>query len=161
MNKKIMTLLFELMKNSKRSDRELAKVLGVSQATVSRMRNKLVKDRVIDEFTVIPNFIKIGYELLAITCFKSKITKELTEKARKVTMSRPNIVLAARCEGMGKNAIVLSLHRNYTEYSNFLAELVEEGGDDVESYDTLIVSLGGLIVKPFSLKYLAEQERTK
>lgn len=34
-------LAAELMKNSRRSDRELAKALKVSQPTVSRMRNKL------------------------------------------------------------------------------------------------------------------------
>ena len=62
MKKIMMRLLLELMKDSKRSDRELAKVLGVSQPTVSRMRSRLVKEGIIREFTVIPNFVKMGYE---------------------------------------------------------------------------------------------------
>ena len=36
-------LLFELMKNSHRSDRQLAKALGVSQPTVTRRRAMLEK----------------------------------------------------------------------------------------------------------------------
>jgi len=55
MRKKLMRkLLSELLKDSKRSDRELAKALGVSQPTVTRNRSRLVKDGVIREFTVIP-----------------------------------------------------------------------------------------------------------
>jgi len=39
---RMLRLLLELLKDSKRSDRELAKVLGVSQPTVSRTRSRLV-----------------------------------------------------------------------------------------------------------------------
>lgn len=41
-------LLYELMKNSRRSDRELAKVLGISQPTVSRRRIALEKNFIDD-----------------------------------------------------------------------------------------------------------------
>jgi DNA-binding Lrp family transcriptional regulator len=37
-------LTAELMKNSRRSDRELAKALGVSQPMISRMIKKLEKE---------------------------------------------------------------------------------------------------------------------
>ena len=37
-------LISELMKNSRRSDRELAKTIGVSQPTVSRLIRKLEKN---------------------------------------------------------------------------------------------------------------------
>ena len=70
--KKMINLLLELLKDSKRSDRELAKVLDVSQPTVSRMRSRRVKEGVIREFTVIPDFVKLGYEIMAITCVKIK-----------------------------------------------------------------------------------------
>jgi DNA-binding Lrp family transcriptional regulator len=41
-------LISELVKNSRRSDRELAKVLGISQPTVSRARMRLEKQGLID-----------------------------------------------------------------------------------------------------------------
>ncbi len=155
-----MRLLFELLKDSKRSDRELAKVLGLSQPTVSRMRSRLVEKGVIREFTVIPDFVKMGYEIMAITGFKSKIKEGLAEKAIEVTMANPNIIFAARAQGMGKNAVVISMHKTYADFSRFISDIVIEGGDDVEDYDTILVSLGDLVVKPFSLKYLAEIEET-
>jgi DNA-binding Lrp family transcriptional regulator len=47
-------LLFELMKNARKSDRESAKVLDISQSTVSRMRNFLEKE-LIEGYTVFQN----------------------------------------------------------------------------------------------------------
>ena len=44
MKKRMMSLLLELLKDSKRSDRELAKILGVSQPTITRLRHKLEKN---------------------------------------------------------------------------------------------------------------------
>ena len=57
-------LISELMKNSRRSDRELAKATGVSQPTISRMIKKLEKERIIKEYTMIPDFVKLGYEIM-------------------------------------------------------------------------------------------------
>jgi len=158
MKKRMMSLLLELLKDSKRSDRELAKVLGVSQPTVSRMRWRLVKRGIIKEFTIIPDFVKMGYEIMAISSFKSIRAKGITERAVKWIMAKPNIIFAARAEGMRKNAVIISLHKNYTDFSNFLRDLRLEGGDDLQDYDTLLISLKEKAIKPLSLKYLAEQE---
>jgi len=154
----MMRLLLELLKDSKRSDRELAKVLDVSQPTVSRMRSRLVKEGIIRDFTVMPDFVKMGYEIMAINCFKSKTSEEIAERAKKWVMSKPNIIFAAAAQGMGKNAVMISLHRNYTDFSNFLGEVLAEDENVMEDYDTMLISLEGRIVKPLSLKYLAEQE---
>ncbi|UCE43755.1 MAG: Lrp/AsnC family transcriptional regulator [Candidatus Bathyarchaeota archaeon] len=150
-------LLRELLKNSKRSDRELAKILGVSQPTITRARTRLVNEGVIKEFTVVPDFVKMGYELLAIISFKSKLSGRIQEKAVKETMSRPNIIFAGNVSGGGKNGVVLSLHRSYSDYSNFLTELRREGGEDIGEGNTMLVTLEGFIPKPLSLSYLAEE----
>jgi DNA-binding Lrp family transcriptional regulator len=159
--KKMMSLLFELLKDSKRSDRELAKVLGVSQPTVTRLRSRLVKEGMIREFTVIPDFVKMGYEIMAISCVKKrKAITEMEEKATEWMKKYPNIIFAARAEGMGKNGVMISLHKSYTDFSNFVAEQLQYWGEDVVDHDTMLVSLRGIIVKPLSLKYLAELEGT-
>jgi DNA-binding Lrp family transcriptional regulator len=51
------------MKNGGRSDRELVKVLGVSQPTVSRLIKKQEKDGTIKENTMIPDFRRLGINL--------------------------------------------------------------------------------------------------
>ncbi|MBE0513125.1 winged helix-turn-helix transcriptional regulator, partial [Candidatus Bathyarchaeota archaeon] len=64
---KMIDLLYELMKNSKRSDRELAKVVKVSQPTITRMRKNLEKMEYIREYTIVPAVEKLGFELTALT----------------------------------------------------------------------------------------------
>ena len=83
-------LIAELMENSRRSDRELARVVGVSQPTVSRMVKRLEKEGYIREYTMIPDFQKLGYELVALTFLKLKgnLSLEEAEKARKTTKER-------------------------------------------------------------------------
>jgi DNA-binding Lrp family transcriptional regulator len=46
-------LMAELMKNSRRSDRDLAKAVGVSQPTIGRTIKKLEKEGYIKEYTPI------------------------------------------------------------------------------------------------------------
>ena len=58
-------VLAELMRNSRISDRELAKAIGVSQPTITRTRTKLESEGIIEEYTLIPDFKKLGYELMA------------------------------------------------------------------------------------------------
>jgi DNA-binding Lrp family transcriptional regulator len=156
MKKKMMSLLLEYLRGSKRSDRELAKVLGISQPTVTRTRQRLEKEGVIKEFTVIPDFVEMGYEIMAISCFRSKVMEEL----EKATMARPNTIFASSGQGMGKNAVMISLHKNYTDFSKFLRDLRLECGDNLQEYDTMLISLKEKAVKPLSLAYLAEQEET-
>ena len=160
MKKKMLSLLLELLKDSKRSDREMAEILGVSQPTITRTRQRLVKEGAIKGFTVIPDFVKLGYEIMAIIFFKLNVTKASIEKATKVTMARPNIIFASKAEGMGKNGVIISLHKSYTDFSNFLLDLRLEGRDDLRDCETLLISLKEKPVKPLSLKYLAELEET-
>ena len=163
MKKRMMNLLLELLKDSKRSDRELAKVLDVSQPTVSRMRSRLVKEGVIKDFTVIPDFVKMGFEIMAITCvkIKEKTINEMEKKAEEYMKTQPNIIFAGGgAQGLGKNGLMISLHDSYSDFSNFLTNHMMDWGDIVEDYFSILVSLRERIVKPFSLKYLAKKEET-
>jgi DNA-binding Lrp family transcriptional regulator len=163
MKKTMKKLLLELLRDSKRSDREIATVVGVSQPTITRMRNRLVEEEVIREFTVIPDFAKMGYEIMAISfvkCRREMGIEESEEKAQKWLKRYPNVIFASRGQGMGMDGVVISLHRNYTDYSNFLSENLLKWRDDIGGYDFMLISLDGGIVKPLSLKYLSELEET-
>ncbi len=155
-------LLLEFLKDSKRSDREIAKVLNVSQPTITRMRQRLVKDGVIREFTVVPDFVKLGYEIMAITCVKvkEKMVMEMEKKACEYMKSKPSIIFAGGgAQGMGKNGVMISLHESYSDFSNFLTNHMIFWGDAIEDHFSILVSLKERIVKPLSLRYLAEKEK--
>ena len=149
-------LLSELLKNSKRSDRELSKVLGVSQPTVTRARAKLVNEGSIREFTVIPDFKRIGYELMAITFGKYRArymrTPELLKEVGKWLNEQPHVIFASRAEGMGKDALIISLHQSYTEYAQFLKEIRMKYGAITQDHESVIIPLDEPVAKPLSLK---------
>jgi len=154
-------LLLELMKGSKRSDRELAKVLKVSQPTITRMRKKLEKTA-ISEYTIIPKWDELGFEIMAVTfvnirgASKSKEDQKKTlEKCRKWMMDHPNIIFASDGTGMGMDGMMISFHKDYTDYSKFITEHRVEWAETLADVKSFIVSVkGGEILKSFSLKYL-------
>lgn len=80
----------ELIRNSKQSDRDLAKILNVSQPTITRTRHKLEENKMIQDYTIIPDFRKMGFEILALTFVKMRpeiLTPEVMEKAKNMRIS--------------------------------------------------------------------------
>jgi DNA-binding Lrp family transcriptional regulator len=158
-------LLFELMKDSHRSDRQLAKALGVSQPTVTR-RRALLEENYIEGYTIIPKFGKIGYEIAAFTFLKSKL-KQQTGKEREAAvkklnewyMNQPNVLLVQDGRGMGWDAICVSLHKSFTDFAEFIRVQDAELSDWIIENQSFNADLkNGGSIKPFHLKYLAKSE---
>jgi DNA-binding Lrp family transcriptional regulator len=162
-SKKI-SFVHELLKDSCRSDRELSKVLGVSQPTVSKMKKSLLEEGVIQGFTMIPKFSKIGYTLLAITFVKIKNIlspadefKEDTLTAKKWLSQQSNVIFADFCRGMDMDAVMLSIHRTYQDFDEFIKDHNKKLGHQVTSIKSTLVNLAGEhTLKPFHFKYLAD-----
>jgi len=161
MKEKMRHLVSELLKDSKKSDRELAKILKVSQPTVTRMRHSLVKEGVIREFTVMPDFAKLGYEIMAVTIARAKatLTPNEQETAKKLLLDEPRVIFMASAEGMGRNRIMISLHKDYADFRDFMNNLKFNSEGYMEEVDSMLISLASnMIVKPLSLSYLATPE---
>jgi DNA-binding Lrp family transcriptional regulator len=158
-------LLFELMKDSHRSDRQLAKALGVSQPTVTRRRAMLEKNY-IEGYTIIPKFGKIGFELAAFTFLKSKLKQktgqekdETLKKLEEWYMNQPNVLLVLDGRGMGWDAVCVSLHKSFSEFAEFIRAQDSELSDWIIESQTFHADLKpGIAIKPFHLKYLAKPE---
>ncbi|MDD3792311.1 MAG: Lrp/AsnC family transcriptional regulator [Candidatus Bathyarchaeota archaeon] len=155
-------ILFELMKDSHRSDRQLAKALGVSQPTVTR-RRAMLEENYIEGYTVIPKFGQIGFELLAITFLNSKLKYEngddksqSIQKMKEWYMKQTNVILVLDGRGMGWDAVCISLHENFASYAEFVRAHDSELSEWIVESQSFNADLkGGLVIKPFHLKYLA------
>jgi DNA-binding Lrp family transcriptional regulator len=119
-----LALVSELMRNSRRSDREIAKRLGVSQPTVSRMIQKLVKEGVIREYTMIPDFRRLGYNLCAFIFLKLRVPEppkriEDVRAAVKDSLDKSNYVflLLERGLGLDRDAVIICLYKDYASYA--------------------------------------------
>jgi len=156
-------LLFELMKNSHRSDRQLAKALGVSQPTVTRRRAMLEKNY-IEGYTIIPKFGQIGFEIAAFTFLKNKLKQktgkekdETLKKLKEWYMNQPNVVLVQDGRGMGWDTICISLHQSFSDFAAFIRAQDSELSEWIIESQTFHADLKpGIAIKPFHLKYLAK-----
>ena len=152
---KMIDLLYELMKDSKRSDRELAKVVGVSQPTITRMRKTLEKQEYIREYTVMPALEKLGFEILALNFIKANMVQEIKEWISR----NPKILFAGFGQGLDGNTLLLvSVHKNFTDLSQFTSEIEKLFGSNISFFKSFLSSLNVDVVKRFSFKNL---ERVK
>jgi DNA-binding Lrp family transcriptional regulator len=140
-------LIGELMKNSRRSDRQLAKALGISQPTVSRLIKKLEKEGIIREYTIIPDFRKLGYEIMGITSVQVTEKPQIgSDEIRKATLetekSNPHAGLMI-VNGMGgnKNRLFIDFFENYSQYSQVISAVRQFPFIDVDSIETFLVNL--------------------
>lgn len=141
-------LIAELMRNSRQSDRELAKRLGVSQPTVTRIRTRLEKEGYIKEYTLIPDFRKLGFEIMALNLIRlSKEPSEeelekLEEHGHEYEKRNPfALALAVSGIGAGYDRATLSFHESYGSLVEFIRESRQTPWSKFYQYDTFIISL--------------------
>lgn len=141
-------LIAELMKNSCRSDRELARALGVSQPTVSRTKSRLEKEGYIMEYTIVPNFNKIGYHIFALTFFRLKkgIPPDEMPKAVKLGLEKslqapPNVVVIERGIGLHSESFMASFHKDYASYTKLMQGVKISQYLDASTVENFMVDL--------------------
>ncbi len=150
-------LLFALIKNSKRSDRELARALQLSQPTVTRLR-KILEKEAIKQYTALPNLSYLGFDLISFTFSTSKeLVNPLEDKAKKWTAEQPNIMFASTGQGMDADAVMITVHKDYADFAKFYQNFRREWGGSLQGFRTFLVSVKGSVqLKAFSLNCLVE-----
>jgi DNA-binding Lrp family transcriptional regulator len=154
---KLVKLLFELIRNSKRSDRDLAKILGISQPTVTRLRKTLEKEAIM-QYTVIPNLSFLGFDIVAFTLFRSKeLVHPLFEDGQKWGKQQPNVVYVSTGQGIDSDGVIVSVHRNYADFVKYYQNVRRDWGKYLKDFKVFLVSVkGSVTMKPFSFNYLTD-----
>jgi DNA-binding Lrp family transcriptional regulator len=123
-------IIIELLKDSHRSDRELARAIGVSQPTITRTRVRLEKQGTIKEYTIIPDYLQLGFTLMSMTFTKMKeglskdTSDDMMKRARNVMSEHPSALILGNT-GIGCNAdyVAIAFHRDYNEYTEFMKDI--------------------------------------
>jgi DNA-binding Lrp family transcriptional regulator len=155
-------LLSELMKNSRRSDRELARAIGVSQPTTTRLRTKLEKEGYIKEYTIIPDFSKIGYSIMAMNFIKlnPKITEsevEVFKKTHPDTLGKNpfGLVLIHSGIGLGYDTVIVTFHEDYASYDVFRKHTRRNMGESIIEMNTFLVNIEENHTMPPTFSFLS------
>jgi len=143
-----LSVLSELMKNSRISDRELARKLRKSQPTISRTRAKLEQEGYIKEYTLIPNLTKLGYEIASVVFVRTKGHPDRAEMEKIKNIAHEwekklafNSILAIQGEGLGHQAVIISFHRNFAAYRDFIDQIKSFPYIDIENVQSFLISV--------------------
>ena len=140
MKKREKELLSILLRNSKLSDREIAKKLKTSQSTITRTRHKLERSGIIKSYVTIPNFKKVGVQVMAVTFGKANASAEnILKKVHAFMQKHPNIMFAATGEGMGMTGAMVSLHTDFSRYTDFIREFRASLDGDIMDLQSFII----------------------
>ena len=156
-------ILFGLMALGGKSDREIAKNLGINNTTLSRGRKKLEKEGYIKEYTIIPDFHKMGLEFLVFTYSSTTdlVTPGQSKKFYEQMNKYPNVLCVLEDQRpTGTNWVMVSIHKNYETFS----ELCIESEKDFLSLQPMphaetrsfMFRTSNLFPKPFSLQNLEQ-----
>ncbi len=152
-------LICALIRDSRRTDRELAKIVGLSQPTVSRIRQRLEKQGYMD-YAGIPNLLKLGFEIVAMTFGNWKYDKypdTRVSSAKQFVKSHPNLIFLSSGRGMNSDRVAITVHRDYTDYTKFLSEIRTDWGEYMEITGSFLISLRqDEPLRSFTFKYLAD-----
>jgi DNA-binding Lrp family transcriptional regulator len=112
-------LLCDLVKNSRRSNRDLAKTPNSSQSSVSRLIKVLEKEAML-QYTSILNFSYLGFDVVASTFYvMAESSQYLKEKAEKWMNTQSNVVFSSKGERIEADTVVISMHSDYADFSEF------------------------------------------
>ncbi|MBH59076.1 MAG: AsnC family transcriptional regulator [Thaumarchaeota archaeon] len=114
-------IIAEYIKDARVSYREVAKRLQLAVGTVLTRTKKLEKDGIIDSYSAILNYDKLGYEIIAI----SEIT---VSKGKLIEVENAIAKLSPTCavyDVTGENdVIIISKFKTRDEMSNFTKKLL-------------------------------------
>jgi len=152
-------LVCELIRNSRKSDRELAKIIGVSQPTVSRIRTRLEKEGII-EYTGSVSLRKLGFEIIAITFGNKKRDQRAEPKVAKgkgITAKNPNMIFVSTGMGLGSDVVAVSVHKTYSDYAEYVQEIRAEWAESMTLNGSFLIALNSDdVLRPLSLRYIAD-----
>ena len=113
-------LLRLLAENSRASLRELAKSLGVAVSTVHARLQRLMRERLIKRFTIIPDFERLGYPITAVILVS--VEGGAIEEVAKLLSREARLVAVYDITG-DYDLVVIGKFRNMDDLNAFLKRL--------------------------------------
>lgn len=113
-------LVRELQENGRRSNVELAKVLGVAEGTIRR-RIRVLTDNKVIRITATLNPYKLGYGFVSVMGIQVKIAD--LRRVGEILAQKPNIYYLAFVTG-GYDLLAIVISRTPEELSDFIKEQI-------------------------------------
>lgn len=122
-------VLFAMMAIGHKSDREIAKSLGINNTTLSRRRRKLEQEGYIKQYSVMPDFHKLGFNIVVFgfASTPEPISPSHPAEFHALLEKYPEILCVLEDLGpTGNNWFTVSVHRSYDDWVKLYGEFQKE-----------------------------------
>ncbi len=153
-------ILFALMALSGKSDREIAKVLGISNTSLSRRRRNLEQKGYIKAYTVEPNLSKLGLGVIVVSFASTtdNLSQAQLKEAHVLAQKNPEILCLLENQGLeGTNWFAITVHKNYDAFIEFTQKIKDDISGMYQPHmerHAIMFYTDKLYPKPFSYKDL-------
>jgi DNA-binding Lrp family transcriptional regulator len=138
-------MLAELIRDPRKSDRQLGSAIGVSQPTASRIRGVVEGEGYVKEFTTIPNLPKVGYHILAANFVKlnnnGKLPPLAASSFKGFSGGSDAVLSFRRGLGLGFDAVIVSVHQDFSACDRFRNHIRQSMAQRILDLDTFLVDL--------------------
>ena len=91
-------LIAELARDARQTSSKLSQKLGVSDTTVRHRINRLQKQQIISNSTIVPNAAKLGYSVIVLIALQVALGS--LDTAAQELSNHPNVHYVAECTGV-------------------------------------------------------------
>jgi len=149
-------ILYELDRNCRQSNAEIARKVGLSKQVVGFRIQKLIENKVISFFYAVIDISKLGFTIHKNFLRLQNITKDKEKEFMGYAKKNPDVVWSASCDGLYD--FIFSTWAKDPEYLNrVLKNLNNEFGSFIYERQTATILRG----QYFSRDYLLNRKRTK
>ncbi len=113
-------ILSELQEDARKSLREIAEKLGVTEATIYNRINKMKKMEIIEKFIPVINYSKLGFDLIAVIGITAKGGKVI--EVEKLLAELPNVTAVYDVTGEF-DVIAVSKFRDRDSLNEFVKDI--------------------------------------
>ncbi len=113
-------ILSELQEDARKSLREIAEKLGVTEATIYNRINKMKKIGIIEKFIPVINYSKLGFDLIAVIGITAKGGKVI--EVEKLLAEMPNVTAVYDVTGEF-DVIAVSKFRDRDSLNEFVKDI--------------------------------------
>ncbi|NOR85913.1 hypothetical protein GQ473_07415 [archaeon] len=137
------TVFAELLISGRKPDKHIAQERKISQPTVTRIRQKLEREKYIESYHAMSSFKKMGLNIVVFTTFtwNDYSKKEVVDAFITDLIANSKVMFFSRGNGFtGKTAMMITMHGNVSCYEDFLVDLKVKWGKYLDRVDQFISS---------------------
>jgi len=141
-----------LFKDASKTDSDIANEIGVSKASVSRIRKKLIEEKVLVDFTPIIDFEKIGIKLFAMVTFDWGNFKDqkVTEQMQEFLVKNPHTILLTEGESVdGLNYLLYLGFEDLEDYHEYFSSFRKNYGEFVKQLNVFFIPINKIIIHDY------------